>query len=211
MIANTLPPQWIVSRIYTLKEGNAPDGRPIRDLFLEMTTAEAQFYNDLTDDKPFLVNSVDLDGNVTSIIAHGGEVKNITSLRDHGWEIACVFPAEVRGFFDELSTNTVAALEPYDDIPPLKEEKELTPEDVGSILDVDLFKKLSGLWTVTLYPTALGLELGVPTYADIDNWNKSIDKDVAKQRNNAKMQLKEKRKDLERQLKETKHLLSTFA
>ena len=211
MIANTLPPQWIVSRIYTLKEGNAPDGRPIRDLFLEMTTAEAQFYNDLTDDKPFLVNSVDLDGNVTSIIAHGGEVKNITSLRDRGWEIACVFPAEVRGFFDELSTNTVAALEPYDDIPPLKEEKELTPEDVGSILDVDLFKKLSGLWTVTLYPTALGLELGVPTYADIDNWNKSIDKDVAKQRNNAKMQLKEKRKDLERQLKETKHLLSTFA
>lgn len=211
MIANTLPPQWIVSRIYTLKEGNAPDGRPIRDLFLEMTTAEAQFYNDLTDDKPFLVNSVDLDGNVTSIIAHGGEVKNITSLRDHGWEIACVFPVEVRGFFDELSTNTVAALEPYDDIPPLKEEKELTPEDVGSILDVDLFKKLSGLWTVTLYPTALGLELGVPTYADIDNWNKSIDKDVAKQRNNAKMQLKEKRKDLERQLKETKHLLSTFA
>lgn len=211
MIANTLPPQWIVSRIYTLKEGNAPDGRPIRDLFLEMTTAEAQFYNDLTDDKPFLVNSVDLDGNVTSIIAHGGEVKNITSLRDHGWEIACVFPAEVRGFFDELSTNTVAALEPYDDIPPLKEEKELTPEDVGSILDVDLFKKLSGLWTVTLYPTAMGLELGVPTYSDIDNWNKSIDKDVAKQRNNAKMQLKEKRKDLERQLKETKHLLSTFA
>ena len=211
MIANTLPHQWIVSRIYTLKEGNAPDGRPIRDLFLEMTTAEAQFYNDLTDDKPFLVNSVDLDGNVTSIIAHGGEVKNITSLRDHGWEIACVFPAEVRGFFDELSTNTVDALEPYDDIPPLKEEKELTPEDVGSILDVDLFKKLSGLWTVTLYPTALGLELGVPTYADIDNWNKSIDKDVAKQRNNAKMQLKEKRKDLERQLKETKYLLSTFA
>lgn len=211
MIANTLPPQWIVSRIYTLKEGNAPDGRPIRDLFLEMTTAEAQFYNDLTDDKPFLVNSVDLDGNVTSIIAHGGEVKNITSLRDHGWEIACVFPAEVRGFFDELSTNTVDALEPYDDIPPLKEEKELTPEDVGSILDVDLFKKLSGLWTVTLYPTALGLELGMPTYSDIDNWNKSIDKDVAKQRNNAKMQLKEKRKDLERQLKETKYLLSTFA
>ena len=152
MIANTLPPQWIVSRIYTLKEGNAPDGRPIRDLFLEMTTAEAQFYNDLTDDKPFLVNSVDLDGNVTSIIAHGGEVKNITSLRDRGWEIACVFPAEVRGFFDELSTNTIDALEPYDDIPPLKEEKELTPEDVGSILDVDLFKKLSGLWTVTLYP-----------------------------------------------------------
>jgi len=45
MIANALPPKWIVSRIYTLKEGNAPDGRPIRDLFLEMTTAEAQFYN----------------------------------------------------------------------------------------------------------------------------------------------------------------------
>lgn len=210
MIANTLPPQWVVSRIYTLKEGNAPDGRPIRDLFLEMTTAEAQFYNDLTDDKPFLVNSVDLDGNVTSIIAHGGEVKNITSLRDHGWEIACVFPADVRGFFDELIPDKIAVSEPVE-VPPLKEEKELTPEDVGSILDVDLFKKLSGLWTVTLYPTALGLELGVPTYADIDNWNKSIDKEVATQRNNAKMQLKEKRKDLERQLKETKHLLSTFA
>lgn len=210
MIANTLPPQWIVSRIYTLKEGNAPDGRPIRDLFLEMTTAEAQFYNELTDDKPFLVNSVDLDGNVTSIIAHGGEVKNITSLRDHGWEIACVFPAEVRGFFEELTPDKIAVSEP-DEVPPLKEEKELTPEDVGSILDVDLFKKLSGLWTVTLYPTALGLELGMPTYADIDNWNKSIDKEVARERNNAKMQLKEKRKDLERQLKETKQLLSTFA
>lgn len=211
MIANALPPKWIVSRIYTLKEGNAPDGRPIRDLFLEMTTAEAQFYNDLTDDKPFLVNSVDLDGNVTSIIAHGGEVKNTTSLRDHGWEIACVFPADVRGFFDELSANKVDALEPYDENPPLKEEKELTPEDVGSTLHPDLFKKISGLWTVTLYPTALGLELGMPTYSDIDNWNKSIDKDVEKQRNNAKLQLKEKRKDLERQLKETKHLLSTFA
>lgn len=211
MIANTLPPQWIVSRIYTLKEGNAPDGRPIRDLFLEMTTAEAQFYKDLTDDKPFLVNSVDLDGNVTSIITHGGEVKNITSLRDHGWEIACVFPADVRGFFDEMIPDKIAVSEPGDDNPPLKEEKELTPEDVGSILDVDLFKKLSGLWTVTLYPTALGLELGMPTYSDIRNWNNDMDKDVELMRNIAKKKLKEKRKDLERQLKETKKLLSTFA
>lgn len=211
MIANALPPKWSVSRIYTLKEGNAPDGRPIRDLFLEMTTAEAQFYIELTDDKPFLVNSVDLDGNVTSIITQGGTLKNITSLRDHGWEISCVFPADVRGFFDEVSASPVDALEPYDDNPPLKEEKELTPEDVGSILHPDLFKKLSGLWTITLYPTALGLELGMPTYSDIDNWTKHIDKDVEKQRNNAKLQLKEKRKNLERQLKETKHLLSTFA
>ena len=203
--------EWVPGVAYTLRTDNAPNGVCIRDIFLDMTTAEAQFYQKLTDDQPFKVNSTDIDGHVMSIITHKGECKTIQTLRELGWEVANIFPKDVRGFFVPVDSAEIETASDDSPLPPLKEEKVLTPEDVGSILAPELFDKLRGIWTVSLVPTDLGREYGAKVYTNIETWHQYVDSAVEEDKQSIKRALRKKRRELEKELKATKELLSTFA
>lgn len=202
---------WVVGQAYDLKNDWVEiEGKTVREIYLEMDTAEAKLYDKITGNRPFIVERVSTDGVTVISRPHDDKTFTVGDIREYGWEVATIFPHSVRGFFEEVDMVKVKTETPVE-LPPLKEEKRLTPDQVESILNPELFKMLRGLWTVSLVPTELGRSLNMNKFVEISDSLDAVNYAVSEDIQRAKKTLRQQRKDLEKQLKETKALLSTFA
>lgn len=95
---------WVIGKFYDLRGDIAPDQVPVKDHFLTQTVSEAQNYDIMTGGKPFVVNELDADGNVTLITRSDGHsfgVNNLKMRERDNWDVPYLFGLDMRGWFEE--------------------------------------------------------------------------------------------------------------
>lgn len=200
--------RWIAGVWYDLKNHKvASSGLSVREMYLDMTTIDAMIYEKLTENKPFMVMSGDVFGNVSAIMTHDNKIIDYHWIADNYDCLAdYIFPTDHRNFFEEVDAVKV----PIDNVPPktIKEEIDepvLTEKKNSGKLDLSFLDGLRGLWTVNVVPSELGEKLGVGSYINFTNDDMhKINRDI----NLARASLIAHTEEMEKQLAKQKELIA---